>query len=191
MVRVGGGWEFLYEFLLKADPCRGKYQHKLFWLSMIHNFIYTCFHLSYILAKQLAENNNLSTLDLSGLDLNPIDKKTNSEFTFTVRRFSQNNYSPQHHLHNRPVINGSLDSANSSDNGCDESSDSLSLSNSTGFSTPKARPKSFISSKNIPLRKQSTNKKISQSNENLTRRLSLIERQTDFAEKQKKKKDRK
>lgn len=24
VVRVGGGWEFLYEFLKKCDPCRGK-----------------------------------------------------------------------------------------------------------------------------------------------------------------------
>ncbi|XP_047126566.1 uncharacterized protein LOC100201523 isoform X1 [Hydra vulgaris] len=165
VVRVGGGWEFLYEFLLKADPCR---------------------------AQQLAENSNLSTLDLSGLDLNPIDNKTNSEFTFTVRRFSLSNYSPQHRLHTRPVINGSLDSANSSDNGCDESNDSLSFPNNNNFSTPKPRPKSFIStSLTVPLRKQSINKKISKSNENLTRRLSLIERQIDFAEKQKKKKEKK
>ena len=24
VVRVGGGWEFLYEFLMRCDPCRGK-----------------------------------------------------------------------------------------------------------------------------------------------------------------------
>ena len=24
VVRVGGGWEFLYEFLMRCDPCRGE-----------------------------------------------------------------------------------------------------------------------------------------------------------------------
>lgn len=26
VVRVGGGWEYLYDFLFKADPCRGKWK---------------------------------------------------------------------------------------------------------------------------------------------------------------------
>lgn len=30
MVRVGGGWVALDEFLLKNDPCRGKYSSQTF-----------------------------------------------------------------------------------------------------------------------------------------------------------------
>lgn len=35
MVRVGGGWVALDEFLLKNDPCRGKYSPRIFDLQNI------------------------------------------------------------------------------------------------------------------------------------------------------------
>lgn len=36
MVRVGGGWVALDEFLLKNDPCRGKYSPQVFNLRYIY-----------------------------------------------------------------------------------------------------------------------------------------------------------
>lgn len=37
MVRVGGGWVALDEFLLKNDPCRGEYFTRLVTLSLLYS----------------------------------------------------------------------------------------------------------------------------------------------------------
>ena len=37
MVRVGGGWEPLEEFLSKNDPCRGKVGITVYSLTTAHN----------------------------------------------------------------------------------------------------------------------------------------------------------
>ena len=44
MVRVGGGWEPLEEFLRKHDPCRG-------WPGRIHPHFFLVYQLVYIMKK--------------------------------------------------------------------------------------------------------------------------------------------
>lgn len=164
VVRVGGGWEYLYDFLLKTDPCR---------------------------AKQVADmsRNGVHTLHLAGLNLSPMDKKGSAAFTMNVRRMSQSTWSPHRNHHNR---SGSLGSAASSDNidsFYDESSESLSLSNS--LSSPQKRLTNRITytpkAKTID-RKYSYDSKLTHSadvarSKGLNRRVSLIERQSEYAEK--------
>ncbi|XP_066926211.1 uncharacterized protein [Clytia hemisphaerica] len=165
VVRVGGGWEYLYDFLFKADPCR---------------------------AKQAMEagSQEMKSLNLSGLDLTPIDKKS-SNFNLNVTRMTPKSWTP--YRPNRYERSASLGSAaSSSDNiDYDESSDSMSLSTSTGPSTPLSRPSSRI--EYTPnMRKSSAdnnNSKLLGSlatmNSKNNRRLSLIERQAIYAEKKK------
>ena len=38
VVRVGGGWEYLYDFLLKNDPCRGEWLPYLFGYFSMNSF---------------------------------------------------------------------------------------------------------------------------------------------------------
>ena len=41
MVRVGGGWELLEEFLLKHDPCRGENEPSIAAISdLLYEIIY-------------------------------------------------------------------------------------------------------------------------------------------------------
>jgi len=163
VVRVGGGWEYLYDFLLKTDPCRAKQYNK---------------------SKRSTE-----TFNLSGLDLTPIDKtKAAGEFNLNVRRMSHS-WKPYHGRKVERNLSGSLGSAASSSENmdtCDESSDSFSLSTSTGCSTPQ--PTQQQQQQRPKLRKHASEDKLSMSGankNNQSRRLSLIERQTQYAEKRK------
>ena len=59
MVRVGGGWMALDEFLVKNDPCRGEYSHKN------QNKQYQKSHIKYNMQAnfmhELEKKNNLKT----------------------------------------------------------------------------------------------------------------------------------
>lgn len=153
------------------------------------NFFYS-FSILF-LAKQVADmsRNGVHTLHLAGLNLTPMDKKRSAAFTMNVRRMSQSTWSPHRNHHNR---SGSLGSAASSDNidsFYDESSESLSLSNS--LSSPQKRLTNRITytpkAKTID-RKYSYDSKLTHSadvarSKGLNRRVSLIERQSEYAEK--------
>lgn len=162
VVRVGGGWEYLYDFLFKTDPCRAKQAIK-------------------------CSSQSMKSLNLSGLDLSPIDK-SNTEFSMSVTRVAPKSWTPYRNRYERSVSLGSA--ASSSDNiDCDESSDLYSLSTSTGPSTPvPPRPPTRIAY-TPNSRKLSHDSKLLGSlatmNVKNNRRLSLIERQTLYAEKKK------
>jgi len=165
VVRVGGGWEYLYDFLFKADPCR---------------------------AKQAMESGSqeMQSLNLSGLDLTPIDKKS-SNLNLNVTRMTPKSWTP---YRNRYERSASLGSAASSDNiDYDESSDSISLSTSTAPSTPSSRPSSRIEYTPSSRKSSATNNNndskllgsLATMNTKNSKRLSLIERQAIYAEKKK------
>lgn len=132
----------------------------------------------------------MQSLNLSGLDLTPIDKKS-SEFNLNVTRMAPKSWTP---YRNRYERSASLGSAASSDNiDYDELSDSLSLSTSTAPSTPSSRPSSRIeytpSSRKSSGSNNNNDSKLLGSlatmNTKSTKRLSLIERQAIYAEKKK------
>ena len=141
-------------------------------------------------AKQAMEagSQEMKSLNLSGLDLTHIDKKS-AEFNLNVTRMTPKSWTP---YRNRYERSGSLGSAASSDNiDYDESSDSISLSTSTAPSTPSSRPSSRIEF-TPNTRKSSTNNNESKLlgslatiNTKNSKRLSLIERQAIYAEKKK------
>ena len=243
MVRVGGGWEYLYDFLFKADPCRGKWKTltscevsssrmatnfrkkivitlgfsmapkitlcitiSAFLYNILHRmhfektsleiwfFINNFFILNTQIAKQAMESGSqeMQSLNLSGLDLTPIDKKS-AEFNLNVTRMTPKSWTP---YRNRYERSSSLGSAASSDNiDYDESSDSISLSTSTAPSTPSSRPSSRI--EYTPSSRKSSASSSNNNNESKllgslatmntknNKRLSLIERQAIYAEKKK------
>lgn len=131
----------------------------------------------------------MKSLDLSGLDLMPIDKKnSSSSFSLNVQRMTPKSWAPYHN-NNRYDRSGSLGSAASSTDNIDydESSDSYSLSTSTGSSTPVTRPSSRINFTPAG-RKLSHGNKYIGSLDNVNKkekRMSLVERQTIYAEKKK------
>ena len=137
----------------------------------------------------------MQSLNLSGLDLTPIDKKS-SNFNLNVTRMTPKSWTP---YRNRYERSSSLGSAASSDNiDYDESSDSISLSNSTAPSTPSSRPSSRIEYTPRPNSRKSSASSNNNDNNNSkllgslatmntknSKRLSLIERQAIYAEKKK------
>ena len=134
----------------------------------------------------------MKSLNLSGLDLTPIDKKS-SNFNLNVTRMTPKSWTPYRNRYERST---SLGSAASSDNiDYDESSDSISLSNSTRPSTPStpsSRPSSRIEYTPNPRKLANNNNNDSKllgslatMNSKNSKRLSLIERQAIYAEKKK------
>lgn len=61
MVRVGGGWVALDEFLLKNDPCRGKFHF------ILHQNIHYLYQLIISLYEQLQYNRNTKNYDTNRL----------------------------------------------------------------------------------------------------------------------------
>ena len=51
MVRVGGGWVSLSDFLLKHDPCRGKQARKknLHSMMVLFNFVFEFFDFDFLI----------------------------------------------------------------------------------------------------------------------------------------------
>ena len=136
-------------------------------------------------------------LHLEGLNLTPMNKKTGEEFALNVQRMTQSNWEPSF----RSSLNrsGSCGSAASSDNtdSYDDSSDLSHMSTSTETNNSLNRPRSssrinYTPRGTTPLRKTSSNGKLSQSvghlaNTNKSRpaRKSLMERQTEYADRKK------
>lgn len=60
MVRVGGGWVALDEFLLKNDPCRGKYSLLSSFNLKLNNIRNSGYGKLYILKKKRKENLTLA-----------------------------------------------------------------------------------------------------------------------------------
>jgi len=180
VVRVGGGWEYLYNFLHKVDPCR---------------------------AQQLADNPEKAIQRikyLSGVSLIPADQQDHS-FTMSVQRMYKSSYSP--HIKNKPATPTSYKTRAPSVDQLDSAGESLSsLSMSTSSSSTSSIPHAVDTTSKMKPKKNSTTvqrtpsdryssmsagtrgrkTKMNRSTGNLTkkpvvRRVSLMDRQNQFA----------
>jgi len=176
VVRVGGGWEYLYNFLLKVDPCR---------------------------AKQLAAtppSKGVDTMHLSGISLTPLDEK-DSSFTMSIKNVRKASLSQQKKTSRTSIISTpSVDELDS----CGDSFESLTLSESSSTSSvPSAEQPKMKSVRSGSLSKTTTERqiyarkfshtsdsKLYRSTDNINRkkseatpRISLMDRQSSYARK--------
>lgn len=84
MVRVGGGWVALDEFLLKNDPCRGTYLNNMILL-LNNKYIKTLKHLKGLTSY---ENKRLSTKIALIKSPNKCVTRVNIEMSNKSNRFS-------------------------------------------------------------------------------------------------------